>query len=245
MESNAYQEINLIQDRHWWFLGRKQIIERILNSYLPQNGKFSKSIDIGCGPGVNLALLQKFTDEVCGLDNSDEAVRLAKQNYPSAEILKGDLLSYESNSKYELVTLLDVLEHIENDNLALKKIEDLLLPGGVALITVPAFKIFWSAHDERFGHYRRYTINELKRKICNSTSLQIKKISYFNFFLFLPILLFRLVKKISRRDSQSEFFILPAPLNYILMQIFSTETLLLPLMDLPFGVSIICVLTKA
>ena len=244
MENQIYQEINLVQDKHWWFKGRRRVFERMVGLYLPPSGKFKGALDVGCGPGVNLGMLQMFAHEIGGLDNSDRAVLLAKQNYPSAAVFKSELLSFQSNSKYDLITLLDVLEHIEDDCSALRKIEDLLLPGGIAVIMVPAFNFFWTRHDERLGHYRRYTISGLRDKICASTSLSIERISYFNFFLFLPMLLFRLVKKMGRRDGQSDFFMPLASINYVLMKIFFAEARLMRFINLPFGVSIICVLRK-
>jgi SAM-dependent methyltransferase len=248
MEKTVYKEINQIAERHWWFRGRQRIFEHILRSFVPVNDKYENVLDVGCGPGINLGILKKFAKNIYGLDNSQEVADLAtKNNYPIT-FIKGDFPFYEDEAKhikYNLITLFDVLEHIQEDDRALSKIEDLLLSGGTAIITVPAFKFLWTVHDERCHHYRRYTVPELRKKIGDSTKLKIEKISYFNFLLFLPILIFRKFKKVVGSEQDSDFFMPPIFLNDILARIFAFEGYLLDFINVPLGVSIICVLKKS
>lgn len=245
MEKEIYGEIDAVQRGHWWFESRRRIIESVIKKHIPSEKKFSSVLDIGCGPGINVEMLRKLSDRVQGLDNAEDAIRLVEKHDSHFPISKGEFPFWESDSHYDLITALDVLEHVEDDERGLRKIEELLLPGGVAVITVPAFGFLWTKHDERLHHYRRYTVGELRGKVRASTSLRVDKISYFNFFLFLPILLFRWFKRIVHSDHVSDFFIPPKFMNAGLAKIFSLETLLVPFVALPFGVSIICILKKA
>lgn len=232
-----------IEKYHWWFVGRRNIIYMFLVNFLPN--KINNAIDIGCGTGLNTSLLKSFSNNVAALESSDVAINFVKKSNPELSIIKGKFPDFYSNEKYDLITLFDVLEHIKDDSYSLKRIEELLNPGGVALITIPALPLLWTEHDELFGHYRRYKKGELENLITSNTKLSITKISYFNFFLFPPILLIRLIKKIYNfRKGESDFYNSSKPINYLFSKIFSLEGFFIKYVNLPIGSSIICVLRK-
>ncbi|OGF64228.1 hypothetical protein A2661_00590 [Candidatus Giovannonibacteria bacterium RIFCSPHIGHO2_01_FULL_45_24] len=243
MERAQYIELYNTEKDHWWFRGRRRIISECLRLFCPQ--KVERALDIGCGTGFNAVLLGNFSKNVFGLDFSDVAADLAKKLNPDFTLIKGEFPEIKLDEQYNVITLLDVLEHIEDDVAALKRIEELLAPGGLALITVPAFDFLWTEHDKLLHHKRRYAKPGLMSLIRSRTNLTIKKISYFNAFMFLPILVFRYLRRaFNLGEGESDFFMLPKPLNYALEKIFSLEAKILRLANFPFGVSIICVLQK-
>ncbi|QQG42859.1 MAG: class I SAM-dependent methyltransferase [Candidatus Giovannonibacteria bacterium] len=243
MERAQYIELYNTEKDHWWFRGRRKIISECLRLFCAQ--KVERALDIGCGTGFNAALLGNFSKNIFGLDFSDVAADLAKKLNPDFTLIKGEFPKIHLHEQYNIVTLLDVLEHIENDGAALKQIEELLAPGGLALITVPAFDFLWTEHDKLLHHKRRYTKTGLRDMIRSNTNLAINKLSYFNFFMFAPIFGFRALRKIlNLNEGESDFFMLPKPLNYALEKIFSLEARALRLINFPFGVSVICVLQK-
>ena len=244
MERGQYLEIYNIERNHWWFRGRRKIIESCLKSFLPN--KVANALDVGCGTGFNMILLENFAEKVSGLDKSEVAIRLAKKLNPKLNLIKGSFPEFVTGQQYDIITLLDVLEHIEDDSTALKRIEELLLPGGIALITVPAFSFLWTNYDRLLHHKRRYTKKMLKKLIVSRTSLLIKKMSYFNTLMFLPILIFRALRKVfNLNKDSSDLFILPRPLNSLFEKIFSLESFILRWANFPFGVSILLVLRKS
>jgi SAM-dependent methyltransferase len=145
---------------------------------------------------------------------------------------------------YAVVTMLDVLEHLEDDVAALREVARILRPGGIVLITVPAFSFLWSRHDELAHHYRRYRRFELCRRL-REAGLEPQFVSYFNFFLFPAIALVRLATKaLGIRKEGSDFAATPVLLNGVLGALFGAERFLLRFMPLPFGVSVLAVAKK-
>ncbi len=243
MEQPQYLAMYNMERDHWWFRGRRKILHSCLKTHSPV--KRNNALDIGCGTGFNAALLSNFAKKVAGLDFSDTALELARKSNPNLTLIKGAFPDYKTGEKYEMITLLDVLEHIDDDARAIKRVEELLAPGGIALITIPAYKFLWTEHDALLHHKRRYTKADVLNLISKNTCLSVKKVSYFNAFMFFPILFFRFIRKVFRlKEGNSDFFMLPKPLNNILEKIFSWEAQALQFINFPFGVSIMVLLKK-
>ncbi len=242
MEAEVYLQLRKIEDTHWWFVARRAIIKHILCSMqLPQDGKI---LDIGCGTGGNLAMLKAF-GEVAGLEMNEAARDIAQ----AREVCPIHLGSLPDNipfqgQQFDLVTLLDVLEHIGDHAGTLKVIEKILEPGGRVIITVPAFQFLWSGHDERHHHKRRYNKHELTQVLLES-GLQPLHVTYYNMWLFPVIVVLRLVKKLlGQHDSDDE----KPPslwLNNMLRMVFESERHLVMRTELPFGVSLLAVAQRA
>lgn len=243
MEKKLFKEINDIEFGHWWFRGRRKVISNMLRFLVGEKKK--TALDIGFGTGLNSKLLGEFSETVSGLDLSEEAILFAKQNNPDLKVFKGEFPLYNFDRSYDIIILLDVLEHIQDDARAIRKIEELLNNGGIALLTVPALQMLWTEHDVLLHHYRRYTKKELQNLILNSSDLIIEKISYFNTFLFFPILSYRFLRKaFGLGKGASDFFMAPTMLNALLSYIFSLESYLLRFANFPIGVSLICVVRR-
>ncbi len=243
MEQYVYQQIFDIEESHWWFIVRRKIISQIIANHVIQ--PLPKALDIGCGTGLNSRLLKKFVLQVQGLEMAKEAVRLSNLKVPDLRVLHVSFPEAEIQEKFDLVTMFDVLEHLEDDKKSIRRVEEILEPGGLAVLTVPAFKFLWTEHDHVLHHYRRYTKKSLLALIRSNTKLEVEYASYFNTLLFIPIVIFRLLRKVFRfLPGRTDDFAVPKFLNSFFKMIFALDSKLLQFFLLPFGISIICVLKK-
>jgi SAM-dependent methyltransferase len=144
-----------------------------------------------------------------------------------------DRIPFE-NGAFDLVCLLDVLEHIDEDLATLRAVRALLAPGGKALVTVPAYRWLWSEHDEFLHHKRRYTAGELRRK-AEAAGLAVGMLSYFNTLLFPLAAAARLLRLKGTA-------VPPAPVNRLFQALFGAERFVVGRLALPFGVSLVAVL---
>lgn len=242
MEKQLYQEMYDIEEKHWWFHGRRKILYSVLKQAI---GKVEKILDIGCGTGFNAQWLRGLGREVYGLEMSEEAIKFARSRAPELNIIKGEFPNHKIKEKFDIITLFDVLEHFDDDGKALAAVRDLLNPGGYVILSVPAFSFLWSEHDELAHHKRRYTGRELRDKLT-AAGFEVVRLTYFNTFLFPLILVFRFLRKIfGLRAGKTDFFMAPAPLNLWLAKIFGAERFLLRYISFPFGVSLLAVVRKA
>ena len=252
MEEKMYENLYRLDDRHWWFRARKNIVLRLINKYFRPKSYFEvgprssrKIFDIGCGTGMILQSLSKYGEQ-WGIDSDRGVTDFARQKNPAAKIIHGFFPQDAPSEKFDLVTALDVLEHINDDEAALSKIYDVLKPGGLAVVTVPALAFLWTGHDIASHHKRRYCVRELGSKLKNA-GLRVEKISYCNTFLFLPIAVAKIAQRALFRNKVRSHLDgdLPIPwMNKLLEAVFSAEKYLLSGVNFPFGISIIAVASK-
>jgi SAM-dependent methyltransferase len=240
MDSGQFTLHAALEDRHWWFVGRREIICETLRRYVP-SCQGNMILEIGCGTGGNLRYLRNWYQGT-GVDIAPEAVRLAQErvDFP---ILEGDFrtLYPETFSGVDAVLLADVLEHVQDDRKFLADILARLRPGGIVLVTVPAHYFLWSNHDEVLGHLRRYSWKELQA-VCQGLPVQLEYCTYFNFLLFPLIALYRFLPQ--KKSLRSDLALPAAPFNSILWLLFCLEKYLLKICPLPWGVSLLMVLKK-
>ena len=241
MEAERYIEMAEVQDRHWWFTGRKAILSKmLLHLDLPDNARI---LEVGCGTGANLAMLQAH-GAVFGIEMDDFA-REHAQTLSGATIEYGrvpDVIPF-GDQQFDLICLFDVLEHIEEDTAALKALGELLSPEGKILITVPAIKWLYGHHDESLHHFRRYSRGELIHAI-ERADLQINLCSFFNSFL-LPLAVLARVIDFFRPGKQSTGMEVPsAPINRLFHRIFSSETPWIRRSIFPTGLSLLAIMQK-
>jgi SAM-dependent methyltransferase len=242
MEANVFREMAFIQNRHWWFVARSRILASVVNQLsLPPEANI---LEIGCGTGGNLAMLSSFGN-LSAMEYDDNARNFAA-NLEICSVVSGGLpepVPFD-DGKFDLVCLLDVLEHIDGDEAAISRAGRLLSPSGRLLVTVPAYTWLWSAHDVSHHHYRRYTAKLLRQR-AEKANLVVEKLGYFNTLLFPMIAVARLVGKLSGSGSSSDAAMPPSWLNGLLMKIFSFERHVVPKAMFPFGTSILAVFSKA
>jgi len=244
MDSQSYEDIFHEEAHHWWFRGRRAIIQDILQRFVLPHSSFA--LDVGCGTGYNANLLSSYASHVEGVEWSHEAATLMRSTYPKILLHEKNFLALDPAilPRYDLITLFDVLEHLPYEAQALKLIHQLLQKNGRLVISVPAFPFLWSEHDMRLGHVRRYTIQTLCTALENA-GFVLHFISYFNFILFPIVVLIRYGKKICNGVRYQSDFSLTSPLlNRVLAFLFMCEKFLLRWWRLPFGVSIICVASR-
>lgn len=242
MEPVLYQQMRDLEDRHWWFVGRRRIVSSLLQTLpLPAAARI---LDLGCGTGGNLPMLSRF-GSVTAVELDEQAAQLARAR-DVAPVLRGklpDTLPFAAQS-FELITMLDVLEHIDDDAATLQAVQRLLVPGGHLLLTVPAFGFLWGPHDEVHHHRRRYRRAPLQRML-EANGFRVRLLSYYNTWLFPPAALVRLLRRaLPLGESSVELALPPAPLNALLAKLFASERFVLPYLPLPFGVSLLALVQK-
>jgi 2-polyprenyl-3-methyl-5-hydroxy-6-metoxy-1,4-benzoquinol methylase len=256
MDEQFYLQYAELENSHWWFKARRSIFARIMETKVLVNFKPHHDVrilDIGSGAGSNIKFLRQY-GKVVGIDMSDTAVKFATGRGLDVRLAslsdRGSLVREGiSESSYDIITMFDVLEHIENDAESLVTTSNILKPGGILFISVPAFSFLWGLQDEVSHHYRRYTKSELKKKV-EGTGLQIIQLSYFNTFLFPLVAGYRLSRKlkeklgISVRSNSSDFDLTYGVFDRLFENIFESESAFLKRFNLPFGVSLVMVASK-
>lgn len=247
MRQNFYSEYYAVEDKHWWFIGRRRVLLRLLDLYFrPPSSQPREILDVGCGTGTMLQYLTRYGSAM-GVDADENAVSFCKQRgVDNVELFDGHRLPFPDES-FNLVTMFDVLEHIEDDRSAVMEVFRVLKPGGTFMLTVPAYAFLWGPQDEISLHKRRYVATELRWRISEQ-SFKIVKLSYFNTFLFPGIAAIRLLRRLvpSRRgvvaSLKSDFTLTRrGPLNSLLAMLFGSERFIVGRLNVPFGVSIVCI----
>ena len=241
MNPGAYTEMQELEDSHWWFTARRQII----SDFIAQSSSAPcKILEVGCGTGGNLSMLSQF-GELKAFEMNPDALAMANQKgVKGATLTLGrcpDQMPYQGE-KFDLICMFDVLEHIKNDSLALIELKKYLSPGGKMFIAVPAYQWLFGPHDQFRQHERRYSMASLK-KVIEQSGLHIQRMSYFNTLLFPLALVSRLLDRLIHTKEQNKVSN-PNPLiNQILRNTFAAERHLLRIGNLPMGLSLICVLS--
>jgi len=241
MNPSPYEIEERVQTFHWWFVVRRKLLKTILCSLNLQ--RESLTMDIGCGVGSNLSLLKAIGLKAMGCDRSFDNLLLAKNKF-LLPFINGDLENLPiRSSSVELVVATDVLEHLQDDIAGVRELCRILRRNGHLIVTVPAFQSLWGTQDIVTGHKKRYSKRDISN-VLKHNGFQIMRSSYFNFFLFFPILFARRVIRLLGLQLHSENEINFPLLNFFLKTIFSLEPYLLKYLPFPFGVSIVCVAKK-
>ena len=241
MEPFLYDKFFEVEDEHWWFRARTEIILNIMlrRLALPDG---SKILDIGCGTGGPLSRFSSKFD-AWGIDTSDRAIEYCKQR-GLKNVFTCDIEEFvKDHSDFRLVTLLDVVEHVEDDISFLRHASKSLVSNGTMLVTVPAYPFLWSQHDVVNHHKRRYTKKTLSASILKA-GLDLRFISYYNTLLFPLAVAQRYLEKTLRINSDSELNLPGTIVNSTLYRVFSSERMPLSRVSFPFGVSLIAVARK-
>jgi SAM-dependent methyltransferase len=196
-------------------------------------------LDVGCGTGANLLMLSQFGDAE-GVDLSEDALAFCRERgLKNVKLGAAEKLPYDDGT-FDLVTALDVVEHMDDDLAGLKEMRRVLRPGGRVLLFVPTFMFLWGLQDDVSHHRRRYRLPELTR-VLEQAGFEIERTTYANITFFLPILLLRKLMRITGIKTESENNINVSAFNGILGRVFGAESWILRHMNLPFGVSGLCV----
>ena len=244
MQQHTYGIMYEVEGTHWWFVGRRRIIAafveeacRKLEQDSLQNGR-PRILDVGCGTGANLELLGNY-GEAEGVDVSPEALAFCRaRGLTNVRQGEAEKLPYKDGS-FDLVTALDVVEHLDDDVAGLREMRRILRPSGRALLFVPAFMFLWGVQDDVSHHRRRYRLPELRR-VLKEAGYEVERATYANLSFFAPILMGRVVMRATGLRPASENNINVSALNGVLGRVLGAESALLRRMNFPFGVSALC-----
>jgi SAM-dependent methyltransferase len=237
MERVVYEKMAELDERHWWYCARRDILAALIRRLVnPPPG--AAILEIGCGTGHNLTMLAQF-GRVDALELDDQARAVAEKRLGKS-ILSAPLpeLKGVPERHYDLIGAFDVIEHIDDDHAAVASIARRLKPGGKFMMTVPAHRWMWSAHDEVNHHKRRYSKHAL-RQLIEGSPLKLERLGYFNSLLF-PLAIARRLSPLRERESD-ELSLPPAPLNAALRAAFGVERHLVGRLPFPPGLSLFAV----
>ncbi len=237
----TYQVEAQVERRHWWFRGRRRILDRLVTALgLPAGAAV---LDVGCGTGANGPVLARHGALVVGVDASTVPLALQGQaGRGHSARLRADALALPfRDASFDLVVALDVLEHLVDHAAAAHEIARVLRPRGSAVVFVPALRLLWGLQDEVSHHRRRYRSAELAAAL-EAGGLRVERLTYFNLLLFAPILTARLAMRLWRpRGLRSENQVGGRLANAALGALFALEAPLVERVDLPLGVSLAAV----
>ena len=240
MQSHHYPILYQVEETHWWYLGRRRIIQSLIKRICSIiNNQNPRILDVGCGTGANLKMLAAY-GQIEGVDISPQAVAFCSER--GLDVVKlgaVEELPYE-DERFDIVTALDVIEHLDDDSVGLREIRRVLRPGGAVLVFVPAFMFLWGVQDDVSNHRRRYTLPTLLRAI-RGAGFSIEWSSYANITFFLPVLFVRTVMRALGLRADTEYGINIPQLNGPFSQLFSAERVVFNRGKLPFGVSAVCI----
>lgn len=246
MQNDIEKKCHLLEEKHWWFVGRREIILKFAQKSFPGRTTI-KILDIGCSGGPLLKLLlSKGYSQVLGIDISRKAIELCKERELNNVFLMDGVESEFDSEKFDLIIASDVLEHIRDDAKAIREWKRILKKGGSIICFVPALKVLWSDHDIKSGHYRRYTKKSLEF-LFKMNNFKIIRSSYWNITLFPPILFFRFLLKLpflkkflSNQLKENNYL-----LNFLFTQLLGLENALLSIgINYPVGVSTFVIAQK-
>lgn len=249
MEVVALQEYARLERYYWWWIGRRSIIRAMLARHAGSQ-KQLRILDWGCGPGGNFPALTEF-GTVLGVDASPEALRFCRdRGYGNVEQFNtvADFSAVHPGVMFDVVTALDVTEHIRDDVGFLRDLGTLLKPGGTLVITVPAYQFLWSEVDDMVSHVRRYTRIRIAAAV-RSAGFDVRCASYFVATMSPAIIVYRFLGKLTGRSKTPKisYVEFPKPINWLLTKTIEWEARLLKKtgVSLPFGTSIVVAAKKS
>lgn len=238
MRQDLYKDLYIQEGKHWWHISKRNVVAGMLGAIL--HNRSLKILDIGCGAGKTMDMLSRF-GTVWGLDNNKKALSFCKKRgFRHLRLANAADTGFEDDF-FDVITMLDVLEHTE-ENATLQETKRILKPGGSMIITVPAYQWLWSTWDEILKHKKRYTKYNLGAAV-KKNGFTIIKSSYVYSFLTLPVFIFRKLK--SRQKSyESDFSTNPPFVNFLCTLFANIERYFVVRGWIPFGTSLIFVCKK-
>jgi len=240
MMEHTYPILFRVEQSHWWHIGRRKILAAFVEKICSEvTDRRPRILDVGCGTGANLLMLSKYGDAE-GVDVSEDALAFCQERgLDKVRLGAAEALPYDDGT-FDLVTAFDVVEHMDDDLAGLSEMRRVLRPGGRVLLFVPTFMFLWGLQDEVSNHRRRYRLPELRR-VLEQAGFEIERTTYANITFFLPILLIRKLMRLTGVRTSSENTINVTALNGLLGRLLGCESWILRYMNLPFGVSGLCV----
>lgn len=225
MDAQLFVTHARMEDAHWWFLARRQIIVKVLRACVPA-GEGRRVLDVGCGTGGNSAAFAKeYT--VVGVEPSYAAVSLARVRFPSIPFVGGSAPEdvMDEAGRAEAFVLTDVLEHVEHDRPMVERLVSAARPGAFFVTTVPANQELWTEHDVSHGHFRRYTLQSFGQ-LWSDLPVDVTLLSYYNSRLYPVVYGLRRLTQLRKKPAShndTDLSLPPGPLNRALQRVFAGE----------------------
>jgi SAM-dependent methyltransferase len=240
MELEYELQTHRAEDRHWWYQGRRRVLERVIERLgLPVDARI---LDAGCGSGRNMVELAHH-GTVTGVELSGTSVVVARER-GVGEVLEGSVMDMPfDEGSFDLTVSLDVIEHLEDDVGALRELRRVTKLGGALLVTVPAYQWLWSGHDEVNHHHRRYSRRTLLAA-AQGGGWHMESSTHFNSLLLPPAIVLRALERFkpSTTKSSLDLWVPPAPLNSALRQPLNLEAAVIGRGgSIPVGLSLLAV----
>ncbi len=242
MNPAEYERMFENEDRYWWFVSRRELVLDQVRRYVRVDQPLI--VDIGCGTGATASDLRRHGD-VVGVDFSPLALRACASRGLGPLLRSRAEATPLADSSVDAIVATDILEHLDDDLAALYEFKRILKPGGVAVITVPAYQFLWSEHDVALMHRRRYVAGQLGKRV-DEAGLERVRLGYALSFLF-PLALGRLLKKPKENGKPPEAQMQKVPpwLNEALVRLQRVEKVLFRFGSLPWGLSVVAVVRKS
>lgn len=236
MMEHTYPLLYNLEETHWWYVGRRRIIASFVKEICERvSDREPRIVDIGCGTGANLKMLSQF-GAAEGVDISQDALEFCRaRGLTNVKLGAAESLPYE-DGQFDLVTALDVVEHLDDDVAGLREMHRVLRPGGHILLFVPTFMFLWGVQDEVSHHRRRYRLPELRRAV-EEAGFAVERTSYANVTFFPIVFVVRMIMRVTGMKVDSEARINIPALNGFFSRIFGAEASLLRFITFPIGVS--------
>ena len=228
-----------LDESHWWYSGRRRVVRAVLDSVeFPSEPRL---LDAGAGSGRTLDELTEY-GPVAGIELNPRGVEAARER-GHLDVQQGAIEAIpHPDDSFEVVTCLDVIEHTPDDVRSLSELRRVTRPGGVLVVTVPAYPRLWSRHDEVNRHHRRYTRRSL-RAAAQAAGWSVERMTAFNATYLVPAALVRIVRRGTNGASPSELALTPPALNPVLELPLRAEAALIARgVSLPAGLSLLAVL---
>lgn len=256
-DSSGFDVLAAMEKNHFWYRGRRRFLLRALSRYLRfDSTEPLAAVDLGGGTGGWIScLVESFPRQFAPLalaDSSAYALTRTAASLPSVVLrCQADLMNLQWSNTWDVVFLLDVIEHLQDDLQALRQAGKALKPGGTMFVSVPALDVFWSYNDVVSQHQRRYHRRDFVR-LASESDLQLVDVRYFMFFLSPVYWLSRRITGNANddpdtlKDQCDRAHTVPArPLNAFLSGIFMAETPIGHWMRFPWGTSLLGVFRKS
>jgi SAM-dependent methyltransferase len=241
MRPDEYRIMHAQEAHHWWFRGRRLMLADLLER--ERRGSTQRILDFGSGTGGNVAMAGRV-GQVIGIEPDAGALELARARGGALfSRAVGTALPFRDGS-FDLVLASDVLEHIGDDALAASEIHRVLRRGGSLIFSVPAHPWLFAPHDRALRHQRRYTRRTIRR-VLEGAGLTVAWLSYWNTILFPVAVAARLAKRFGNADSRSDIRDVAPWLNQSLTAVLAFEARTLQVTQLPWGVSLIGIASRA
>ncbi len=241
MKDEEYTRMHDLEDRYWWFVGRRNQALRLLRTFTSNQAR-PRILDLGCGTGVISGELESWSEPI-SLDMSILALNFSKHRGVKRLLqARGEWLPIETGS-VDAVLALDIFEHIEDDAKAFAEAYRALKPGGVLVLSVPAFKSLWGPHDVALMHFRRYKSGQMRRRL-EEAGFKIRRMTYAVFFLFPIVVFIRFFEKRKKGEATASLPKVPDWFNTLLIGLQNFEAWVMSRASLPWGSSVIAVAQK-